>query len=290
MAERLHPGVYVDEISSGIRPIEGVGTSTAAFLGVAARGIPGLPTLVTSFDDYRKSFGGHLPKERGFLGLAVAGFFDAGGRRAYVVRVMPASALTARQETAQPTRFTPAAGDAAPALLFRAKGRGRWADNVRINIDNGTNFGAETFRVEVAWSEAGNTRTLEVFDDLRMDPDSEDYFAEVINERSRYIQVADEFARVNDEDDGDIVPVPEVVPRLTAASLPPAGRYVVHEGVTLDLLLDRRAGRRARTASVTFRGAGCRFRTGSRASAAEKWVPSSPPHWPAAISAPSGRA
>ena len=81
MAERLHPGVYIEETSSGIRPIEGVSTSTAAFVGIAARGVPELPTLVTSFEDYRASFGGHLPKQRGFLAMAVAGFFDAGGRR-----------------------------------------------------------------------------------------------------------------------------------------------------------------------------------------------------------------
>jgi phage tail sheath protein FI len=262
MAERLHPGVYVEEISSGIRPIEGVGTSTAAFLGVASRGIPGLPTLVTSFENYRQSFGSHLPKERGFLGMAVAGFFDAGGRRAFVVRVMPASALAARQERAQPTRFVPPAGEAAPALLFRAKGKGRWADNIRIEVANGTNFPAETFRVKVAWSEAGNTRTLEVFDDLRMDPDSEDYFAEIINERSRYIQVADEFARANDENDGDLVPVPEVVPRLTAVSIPATGRYIVHEGVVLDLAWTGGPGPEPRTAAVTFRGAGLTFADG----------------------------
>jgi phage tail sheath protein FI len=259
MAERLHPGVYVEEISSGIRPIEGVSTSTAAFLGLSARGIPGLPTLVTSFEDYRKSFGGHLPKERGFLGMAAAGFFDAGGRRAYVVRVMPASALAARQELPQPTRFAPATGEAAPALLFRAKGKGRWADNIRIEVSNGTNFPAETFRVEVAWSEAGSTRTLEVFDDLRMDPDSEDYFVQIINERSRYLQVADEFARVNDEDNSDIVPVPELVPRLSAVSIPATGRYTVHEGVALDLAWTGGPGPEPRTASVIFRGAGLPF-------------------------------
>src|SRR5829696_9542447 len=68
MPETLHPGVYVLEIPSGVRPIEGVGTSTAAFVGMTDKGpLPGTilpnvkaarPLLVTSFTDYVRQFGG----------------------------------------------------------------------------------------------------------------------------------------------------------------------------------------------------------------------------------------
>ena len=49
MPEYLHPGVFVEEKSSGVRPIEGVGTSTAAFIGVTAKGVPNKATFITSW-------------------------------------------------------------------------------------------------------------------------------------------------------------------------------------------------------------------------------------------------
>ena len=95
MPELLHPGVYVREISSGVRPIEGVSTSTAAFLGVTDKGpLPGgklpsgkaaRPVMVTSFTDYVRQFGGF--RSDSFMTYAVQSFFNNGGRRLYIVRV-----------------------------------------------------------------------------------------------------------------------------------------------------------------------------------------------------------
>ena len=66
MPERLTPGVYIEEVSGGVKPIQGVGTSTAAFVGEAARGIPDRATFVTGFADYERHFGGHRRNEAGF--------------------------------------------------------------------------------------------------------------------------------------------------------------------------------------------------------------------------------
>src|SRR6476660_3593858 len=95
MPELLHPGVYVREISSGVRPIEGVSTSTAAFLGVTDKGpLPGVklpsgaaarPVMATSFTDYVRQFGGFRSDR--FMTYAVQSFFNNGGRRLYIVRV-----------------------------------------------------------------------------------------------------------------------------------------------------------------------------------------------------------
>ena len=61
MAEYLSPGVYVEEFDSGSKPMEGVGTSTAGFVGLAERGpIEGLPQLVTNFSDFKRKYGGIL--------------------------------------------------------------------------------------------------------------------------------------------------------------------------------------------------------------------------------------
>ncbi|MFQ5857715.1 MAG: phage tail sheath family protein [Anaerolineae bacterium] len=91
MPEYLAPGVYVEEVDTGPKPIEGVSTSTAGFVGITQRGpVEGLPVLVTSFADFRRRFGGYLPETWGdsrFLAYAVQGFFENGGKRVYIKRV-----------------------------------------------------------------------------------------------------------------------------------------------------------------------------------------------------------
>ena len=80
--------------------MEGVGTSTAGFIGLAERGpAKGVPELVTSFADFRRKFGGYL-SENGFgqyryLAYAVEHFFVNGGTRAFIARVAPADAKCA---------------------------------------------------------------------------------------------------------------------------------------------------------------------------------------------------
>ena len=57
MAEYLSPGVYIEEVNSGPRPIEGVGTAMAAFVGFAPVGPVGRPTLITNWAEYVEKFG-----------------------------------------------------------------------------------------------------------------------------------------------------------------------------------------------------------------------------------------
>lgn len=104
MPEYLSPGVYVEELDVGIRPIEGVSTSTGGMVGVTERGPVNVPLLVTSFAQFRRLFGGYLDfddyEDACFLPHAVEGFFQNGGRRLYVSRVVadaPASPATFAQ-------------------------------------------------------------------------------------------------------------------------------------------------------------------------------------------------
>src|SRR5437868_5285031 len=96
MPEYLAPGVYVEEVDTGDKPIEGVSTSTAGMVGVTTRGPVGVPTLVTSVADFQRQFGGrldyHTYTTTSYLPLAVEGFFNNGGKRVYVVRVLPDAA------------------------------------------------------------------------------------------------------------------------------------------------------------------------------------------------------
>jgi uncharacterized protein len=85
MPTYLTPGVYVEEVQSGARPIEGVGTAVAAFVGFAQSGPFHEPTLVTNWDQYSQLFGGFT--EGTYLAHAVYGYFSNGGGAAYVVRI-----------------------------------------------------------------------------------------------------------------------------------------------------------------------------------------------------------
>ena len=96
MPEYLSPGVYVEETKIGAKSIEGLGTSTAGFLGIAEKGpIVGPPVLITSFAEYQRIFGGYLPKNSfgsfRFLPHAVNNFFINGGKRCYVLRIAPSN-------------------------------------------------------------------------------------------------------------------------------------------------------------------------------------------------------
>lgn len=101
MPEYLTPGVYVEELPAP-QTIEGVSTSDAGFVGAARRGgVVGLPQLVTSFSDFVRKYGEALPAEpwgdARFLGFAVEGFFNNGGQRAYIARVVgPGAAASTR--------------------------------------------------------------------------------------------------------------------------------------------------------------------------------------------------
>lgn len=92
MPEYLSPGVYVEETETGAMPIEGVGTSTAGFLGPTERG-PTDPEFVTSFADFERTYGGFGLYKEGeilantYLAYAVEGFFRNGGNRCFVGRV-----------------------------------------------------------------------------------------------------------------------------------------------------------------------------------------------------------
>ncbi|MFE9092880.1 phage tail sheath family protein [Streptomyces sp. NPDC007264] len=111
MPSYLSPGVYVEEVASGSRPIEGVGTSVAAFVGLAPTGPLNEPTLVTNWTQYVAAFGAFT--DGYYLAHSVYGFFNNGGTAAYVVRV-GGSPAGASGDTAAPGAVT---GASAPAAL-----------------------------------------------------------------------------------------------------------------------------------------------------------------------------
>lgn len=104
MSSVLHPGVYVREIPSGVRAVEGVPTSTTIFVGETERG-PLAPTKIKGLADYERSFGGFLRSdgstgtERVTMRYSVGGFFANGGTSAYVLRAMPSTGAVSARRT-----------------------------------------------------------------------------------------------------------------------------------------------------------------------------------------------
>ena len=86
MAAFTFPGVYIEEIPSGVHTITGVATSIAAFIGWADQGPIDQATLVQSWSDFANQFGGL--DYRSYLGYAVNQFFANGGQQAYIVRLV----------------------------------------------------------------------------------------------------------------------------------------------------------------------------------------------------------
>ena len=138
MPEYLSPKVYMEEVSGGIKPIEGVGTSTGAFIGVAERGpivgrsypqdgTIGRPVLVTSLGEFKRTFGGFVKE---YLAYAVSQFFTEGGQRCYVARIANLSGIPAVARS-QTTLQDSTSSD---VLRVYAIDEGEWGDNISINV------------------------------------------------------------------------------------------------------------------------------------------------------------
>src|SRR6267142_2843615 len=87
-----YPGVYIEEIPSGVRTITGVATSITAFIGRALRGPTNEPITINSYADFERVFGGLWTASR--LGYAVRDFYLNGGGQAIIVRLFHPAAAT----------------------------------------------------------------------------------------------------------------------------------------------------------------------------------------------------
>lgn len=123
-----YPGVYIEEFTPGA-PIEGVGTSTAAFIGTALQGPFNKPTLVQSWDDFTRVFGGFIAEQpRSFLVPAVYGFFHNGGTACYVLRVGTGVKALANLDSRQASQRP------APILIGRARDEGDVGNVITVQV------------------------------------------------------------------------------------------------------------------------------------------------------------
>ena len=188
MANLSYPGVYVEEIPGGARPIEVASTSTAAFVGVTEMGPTDKALRLSSWDEYTTRYGGFINDS--YLAESVFQFFNNGGRQCYIARVARSDATTA-DVTVQNRASVPVA----TGVKFSAKNKGVWGNSVYLKIENGTTNPGNEFRITVRRQadpavvpdDYDDLPALEVHDDLSMDATASNYVVNVLDRDSNYI-------------------------------------------------------------------------------------------------------
>ena len=146
MPSYLSPGVYMEEVSSGSKPIEGVGTAVAAFVGFAEKGPSNEPTLVTNWTQFTQTFGEFV--EGSYLAHAVYAYFLNGGGVAYVVRVGGNGDGKGSNSVAHAE--LPAASDGQrPAFAVQALEAGNGGDDISVEVQDASEPGDDNFKLVV---------------------------------------------------------------------------------------------------------------------------------------------
>ena len=171
-----YPGVYIEEIPSGVRSITGVATSITAFVGSALRGEENEPVLVHSFAEYTRNFG-ELSRQHP-MGFAVNQYFLNGGRDALIVRVTNSGAP---------------ATVAADTLNLVAASAGDWGENLQVTITypdpalNPTAAADELFNLIVTDTGTG---VIETFNNLSVLADNARLASTVLEQQSKLVRVS----------------------------------------------------------------------------------------------------
>lgn len=194
MPEYLSPGVYIEEFEIGAKPMEGVSTSTAGFLGETERG-PTTPCLITSWLQYQRVYGSYFGNDK-YLPGSVDGFFKNGGKRCFIGRIVksgekPATTAGLKLKVADKN-----------VLTVEAFGEGNWGNRVVLQLSKGTFSG---FRLDVFyWKKTPaslynpykDTKTQprpavsEIFDNVSISEESPDYFGKTVNGISNLIKIS----------------------------------------------------------------------------------------------------
>lgn len=184
MPERLHPGVYVEEVPSGVRPIEGVSTSTGGFIGKAEMGAMNKAVLVTGVQEFETNYGKYL--NGFFLSHAVHHFFNNGGKKCYIIRVAgpgaQAAAISIKDRRGVPAK----------TLTVAAANEGDWGNSLDLVIKDGSADPNNEFAIQVLKDRSLQNPPLpplllETHDNLSMNPNAATFVEKQISANSKYI-------------------------------------------------------------------------------------------------------
>jgi uncharacterized protein len=181
-AALTYPGVYIEEIPSGVRTIMGVGTSIALFIGRTKQGPLKKPTLCLNFTDFTRTFGADT--SMGELTQSVRLFFENGGTQCYIMRI--ANGATAAEVTLQ--------SEAGIGVLkLKAKNAGLVGETIRaVTTYNGqqpeVTFNLELFRWETVGGQLVK-QGRELWSNLSMDPLAPRYAPTYLTQNSTLVDV-----------------------------------------------------------------------------------------------------
>lgn len=208
---QTYPGVYIEEIPSGVRTIVGVSTSIAAFVGTFSRGpinhgadpaspnISNYPIQIFNPGDFEREFGGLRANSE--ASYAVTQFFLNGGTEAWIVRVASADDTVDPPVSVTPASVIMMDAEAGPSLLAFAGRRirdlsvhdaGDWGNKIRIGVDYNTPNPDTEFNLTVSEYKdetGGDIVRQEIYRNLTMGETDRNYVVEVVNETSKLIQL-----------------------------------------------------------------------------------------------------
>lgn len=183
-----YPGVYIEEVPSGARPIVGVATSVAAFVGRTKKGSIDAAIRCFSFADFERKCGGLWNESE--LGHSVFQFFLNGGGEALICRVVSAHELATDPATAATATL-----GSGTTLNLVAANPGAWGSNLRaqheIETLGETLADPSSFHLTVWEVDAdGETVLQETFDNVSVDPASPRFVTRVLEQGSQLVRVS----------------------------------------------------------------------------------------------------
>jgi phage tail sheath protein FI len=186
-----YPGVYVQEVPSGVRTIVGVGTSIGMFIGRARKGELYRPVQCLSFQDFERAFTSQYADSD--LGRSVRLFFQNGGTNCYVARIADEQSSTSTLRAAAVTLRTEGGAD---SLRLEARSPGTFGNDIRMmvnynTIDPESSFNLEVFRWTRTSTGAEVKADAELFLGLSMNPGSPRYARDIIDQQSRLVRATD---------------------------------------------------------------------------------------------------
>jgi hypothetical protein len=215
-----YPGVYVEEVPSGVRTISGVATSIGLFIGQAIKGPVDKAARIFSFADFEREYGGLIRES--LLGYSVRQFFDNGGSDAYVIRI---AKLTNPAEGPQGNLAVVATTELGD-ISIKASSPGKWANNylVRTTLRDPPAPAAEgiRFKLEIFRVEGENEILAESYENVSLDINSSRFVQAIVNARSRLIEI-------------DVAETPDDPVDLADATLGDADGVAGADGDPLDL-------------------------------------------------------
>jgi phage tail sheath protein FI len=182
------PGVYIEEVPSGVRSISGVATSIAAFVDYFARGPMNRAIQLFNMGDFEREFGGLDARSEASYGISQ--FFLNGGGEAWVVRVASSTNANPLRRATAVLRDGVGSG-AGVALTISAASEGNWGNAMRARVDAGPDSTFDLILTEYV-TEGGVERPArtEAHRGLSMSPSSPREVERVVNEASNLVTVA----------------------------------------------------------------------------------------------------